>query len=54
MSIFVVDQPPPAWRGAHEHKMGQRASPVGALHFDAVAAAAGTRCWGEENTAASR
>ncbi len=38
MSIFVVDlDRPGVRRGAPEHKMGQRASPVGALHFDAVA-----------------
>jgi alkylation response protein AidB-like acyl-CoA dehydrogenase len=37
MSIFVVDLDLPGCsRGAKEHKMGQRASQVGALHFDAV------------------
>ncbi len=38
MSIFLVDRDRPGYRiGRAEHKMGQRASPVGALHFDAVA-----------------
>ncbi len=37
MSIFVVDLDRPGVRtGAKEHKMGQRASPVGALFFDGV------------------
>lgn len=37
MSIFVVDCAlPGVSRGAKEHKMGQRASLVGALHFDDV------------------
>jgi len=37
MSIFVVDLDLPGVRaGAREHKMGQRASPVGALYFDGV------------------
>jgi alkylation response protein AidB-like acyl-CoA dehydrogenase len=37
MSIFVVDLDRPGVRaGAKEHKMGQRASPVGALFFDRV------------------
>ena len=37
MSIFIVDATLPGFsRGAREHKMGQRASPVGALHFDGV------------------
>ena len=37
MSIFVVDLNDPAVeRGPKEHKMGQRASQVGALHFDNV------------------
>ena len=37
MSIFVVDlDAPGCTRGAKEHKMGQRASQVGALHFDDV------------------
>lgn len=38
MSIFIVDAALPGFaRGKREHKMGQRASPVGALHFDDVA-----------------
>lgn len=38
MSIFIVDLAAPGvGRGAKEHKMGQRASPVGALSFDGVA-----------------
>jgi alkylation response protein AidB-like acyl-CoA dehydrogenase len=37
MSIFIVDLAAPGvTRGHKEKKMGQRASPVGALHFDAV------------------
>jgi alkylation response protein AidB-like acyl-CoA dehydrogenase len=37
MSIFVVDLAlPGVSRGPKEPKMGQRASPVGALHFDGV------------------
>jgi alkylation response protein AidB-like acyl-CoA dehydrogenase len=37
MSILLVDADRPGFsRGAREHKMGQRASPVGALHFDGV------------------
>lgn len=37
MSIFLVDADRPGVvRGPREHKMGQRASPVGALTFDAV------------------
>jgi alkylation response protein AidB-like acyl-CoA dehydrogenase len=37
MSIFLVDADRPGFsRGPREHKMGQRASPVGALHFDAI------------------
>ncbi len=37
MSIFVVDLTGEGvTRGPREHKMGQRASPVGALHFDNV------------------
>ena len=38
MSIFIVDlDAPGVSRGKKEKKMGQRASPVGALHFDNVA-----------------
>jgi alkylation response protein AidB-like acyl-CoA dehydrogenase len=38
MSIFIVDlHAPGVSRGKKEHKMGQRASQVGALHFDNVA-----------------
>jgi alkylation response protein AidB-like acyl-CoA dehydrogenase len=38
MSIFIVDlSVPGVSRGKKEKKMGQRASPVGALHFDEVA-----------------
>ena len=38
MSIFIVDlNAKGVSRGKKEHKMGQRASPVGALHFDNVA-----------------
>ena len=37
MSIFLVDASLPGFsRGKKEHKMGQRASQVGALHFDGV------------------
>jgi alkylation response protein AidB-like acyl-CoA dehydrogenase len=37
MSIFIVDlNARGVSRGKKEHKMGQRASPVGALHFDNV------------------
>jgi alkylation response protein AidB-like acyl-CoA dehydrogenase len=37
MSIFIVDlNAKGVSRGRKEHKMGQRASPVGALHFDKV------------------
>jgi alkylation response protein AidB-like acyl-CoA dehydrogenase len=37
MSIFLVDADRPGFsRGPKEHKMGQRASPVGALHFDGI------------------
>jgi alkylation response protein AidB-like acyl-CoA dehydrogenase len=37
MSIFLVDRKSPGYRvGRAEHKMGQRASPVGALHFDEI------------------
>jgi hypothetical protein len=37
MSIFIVElDRPGVSRGPKEHKMGQRASQVGALHFDAV------------------
>jgi alkylation response protein AidB-like acyl-CoA dehydrogenase len=38
MSIFLVDRDRPGYKiGRQEHKMGQRASQVGALHFDDVA-----------------
>ena len=38
MSIFLVDRDRPGYSvGRKEHKMGQRASQVGALHFDGVA-----------------
>ena len=38
MSIFIIDlSAKGVSRGMKEKKMGQRASPVGALHFDAVA-----------------
>lgn len=38
MSIFLVEREWPGYRtGRQEHKMGQRASQVGALHFDDVA-----------------
>ena len=38
MSVFLVDRDRPGYRiGRAEHKMGQRASQVGALHFDGVA-----------------
>jgi alkylation response protein AidB-like acyl-CoA dehydrogenase len=37
MSIFIVDSDRPGFsHGAKAHKMGQRASPVGALHFDGI------------------
>ena len=37
MSIFLVDRDRPGYRiGKAEHKMGQRASQVGALHFEEV------------------
>jgi len=37
-SVFLVDRDLSGYRiGRVEHKMGQRASPVGALHFDEVA-----------------
>jgi alkylation response protein AidB-like acyl-CoA dehydrogenase len=37
MSIFIVDRDRPGFSvGKREHKMGQRASPVGALHFDGI------------------
>ncbi len=37
MSIFIVDRDTPGYSiGRHEKKMGQRASQVGALHFDGV------------------
>ena len=38
MSVFLVDRDRPGFAcGPKEAKMGQRASPVGALHFDGVA-----------------
>lgn len=41
MSIFIVDlHAKGVSRGSKEHKMGQRASQVGALHFDSVAVGA--------------
>jgi alkylation response protein AidB-like acyl-CoA dehydrogenase len=41
MSIFIVDlNAKGVSRGKKEHKMGQRASPVGALHFDSVSLSA--------------
>ena len=49
MSIFIVDLSlPGVTRGPKEHKMGQRASQVGALHFDDVELAPDTLL-GEEN-----
>jgi alkylation response protein AidB-like acyl-CoA dehydrogenase len=49
MSIFIVDLSlPGVTRGPKEHKMGQRASQVGALHFDNVELAVDTLL-GEEN-----
>ena len=49
MSIFIVDLAlPGVSRGPKEHKMGQRASQVGALHFDDVELAADALL-GEEN-----
>ncbi len=37
MSIFIVDSDRAGYKtGRQEHKMGQRASPVGALHFDNI------------------
>ncbi|HZP87673.1 MAG TPA: acyl-CoA dehydrogenase family protein [Burkholderiales bacterium] len=49
MSIFIVDLSlPGVSRGPKEHKMGQRASQVGALHFDNVDLAADALL-GEEN-----
>jgi alkylation response protein AidB-like acyl-CoA dehydrogenase len=37
MSIFIVDRDRAGYKiGRQEHKMGQRASPVGALHFDSI------------------
>jgi alkylation response protein AidB-like acyl-CoA dehydrogenase len=37
MSIFIIDADLPGFkRGGHEHKMGQRGSPVGPLFFDNV------------------
>ena len=49
MSIFLVDADLPGFsRGKKEKKMGQRASPVGALHFDDVRLPA-EALLGEEN-----
>jgi alkylation response protein AidB-like acyl-CoA dehydrogenase len=49
MSIFIVDLSlPGVSRGPKEHKMGQRASQVGALHFDNVELAADALL-GQEN-----
>jgi hypothetical protein len=49
MSIFIVDLAlPGVSRGPKEHKMGQRASQVGALHFDNVELPADALL-GEEN-----
>jgi alkylation response protein AidB-like acyl-CoA dehydrogenase len=49
MSIFIVDLAlPGVSRGSKEHKMGQRASQVGALHFDNVELPAGALL-GQEN-----
>ncbi|MCA0434613.1 MAG: acyl-CoA dehydrogenase family protein [Proteobacteria bacterium] len=49
MSIFIVDlHASGVSRGKKEHKMGQRASPVGALHFDEVRLPA-TALLGKEN-----
>ena len=49
MSIFIVDCAlPGVSRGPKEHKMGQRASQVGALHFDDVVLAPDTLL-GQEN-----
>ena len=49
MSIFLVDADAPGYeRGRKEHKMGQRASQVGALAFNDVALRARRRCSGEE------
>jgi alkylation response protein AidB-like acyl-CoA dehydrogenase len=37
MSIFIVERDRKGYKiGRQEHKMGQRASPVGALHFDNI------------------
>ena len=50
MSIFIVDlHAKGVSRGTKEHKMGQRASPVGALHFDDVALPARTPCSAPRN-----
>ncbi len=49
MSIFITDlNAKGVSRGKKEHKMGQRASPVGALHFDAVRLP-GSALLGQEN-----
>jgi alkylation response protein AidB-like acyl-CoA dehydrogenase len=49
MSIFIVDLSlPGVSRGPKEHKMGQRASQVGALHFEDVRLA-GDALLGQEN-----
>jgi alkylation response protein AidB-like acyl-CoA dehydrogenase len=49
MSVFMVDCTlPGVTKGSREHKMGQRASQVGAVHFDKVEIAADALL-GEEN-----
>ena len=53
MSIFIVDlSAKGVSRGKKENKMGQRASPVGALHFEDVRLSADALA-GSESTAAS-